>query len=215
MIKVYKILISTIIMVRSNPEVLKVSPRVWPNKNLKIQPGDLSKFTPYGNGVYGVQKNPHKPIISSPQQEASGGFVYFDNNLKREDFKGFLRMMNIRSGDKDYAAFFQESSNPAEEKYFNQMRLVSKFGLRFGFDALDEREYDTFPEQGPTLEEALWGFMEGEVKKFGTSFGDPRIEGKMGGDGNFAREKLAFGFAVENEYHRVYRIWSRAWLVTK
>jgi hypothetical protein len=26
---------------------------------------------------------------------------------------------------------------------------------------------------------------------------------------------VAFGFMVENEYQGVYRIWSRAWLVTK
>ena len=37
----------------------------------------------------------------------------------------------------------------------------------------------------------------------------------MGGDGDYAVEELSFGFMLENEYNQVYRIWSRAWLVTK
>jgi hypothetical protein len=35
----------------------------------------------------------------------------------------------------------------------------------------------------------------------------------FGGDGERAKESLAFGFMVENAYYGVYRIWSRAWLV--
>lgn len=38
---------------------------------------------------------------------------------------------------------------------------------------------------------------------------------RFGGDGEWARESLAFGFLVENQYHSIYRIWTRAWLVTK
>ncbi|MEK6969252.1 MAG: hypothetical protein AABW48_02385 [Nanoarchaeota archaeon] len=83
------------------------------------------------------------------------------------------------------------------------------------FEAIDGREYSTFKEQELTIGEALWNFMDTEKGRFGTCFGDSRIEGKMGGDGNYAREELSFGFMLENEHHQVYRIWSRAWLVTK
>ena len=41
------------------------------------------------------------------------------------------------------------------------------------------------------------------------------IQGALGGDGDWARESLAFGFMVENEYYAVYRFWTRAWLITK
>ena len=41
------------------------------------------------------------------------------------------------------------------------------------------------------------------------------LAGMFGGDGDDSREKLSFGRMVENGYHHVYRIWSRAWLVTK
>jgi hypothetical protein len=42
-----------------------------------------------------------------------------------------------------------------------------------------------------------------------------RLSGTFGGDGYWAKESLCFGFLVENNYRGVYRIWSRAWLVTK
>jgi len=192
-----------------------ISPAIWPGKEIQVQPGDLSKFAPYGNSVYGYQSNSLEPIRGDPPLEENAADVYFGNGVKREDFEGFLRMMKVRVENKDYAAFVQESSNPVEDRYFKQMRLISKFGLRFMFEALDNEEYDSFREQDLSIGEALWTFMDAEKGRFGTSFGNPRIEGKMGGNGNFAREKLSFGFMLENEDNQVYRIWSRAWLVTK
>jgi hypothetical protein len=202
-------------MTKQGLEKIVVSPAIWLGGNLQVQPGDLSRFAPYGNGVYGYQGNSLEPIKSDPPQEPAGGLIYFDNHVNREDFLGFLRMMKIREDRKDYAAFIQEACNPFNERYFKQMRLISKFGLRFMFEAIDEREYSSFKEQELTIGEALWEFMESERGRFGTSFWDPRIERKMGGDGNYAREQLGFGFMLENGYHQVYRIWSRAWLVTK
>jgi hypothetical protein len=52
--------------------------------------------------------------------------------------------------------------------------------------------------------------------RWGTSsFEDKGLYKKFGGDGDMKREELAFGLIVENEYYGIYRIWSRAWLVTK
>lgn len=194
---------------------ITISPEIWPGKNLKVQPGDLSKFVPYGNGVYGYQQSTWHPILGDPSQESSGGVVYFGNSVSKEDFKGFLTMMGLKSDWKDYAAFVKDATNPAGERFYRQMRLVSKFGLRFMFNALDDSEYDSFKGQELSVEDALLEFMDSEEKRWGTSFGDPRIDRTFGGDGNFAREELSFGFMMENEYHSIYRIWSRAWLVTK
>ena len=202
-------------MTKQGLDKVIISPAIWPGKKLQVQPGDLSKFTPYGNSVYGYQRNSLEPIKGDPSQEETGGLIYFGNRVRKEDFEGFLRMMNIRAEDKDYAAFVQESSNPLEDRYFKQMRIMSKFGLKFMFSAINDGEYDAFKKQELSIGEALLEFMEAEKARFGTSFGDPRIEGKMGGDGNYAREELSFGFMLENEYNQVYRIWSRAWLVTK
>jgi hypothetical protein len=41
------------------------------------------------------------------------------------------------------------------------------------------------------------------------------LSGTFGGDGDWAQESLCFGFMIENAYHGVYRMWSRAWLITK
>ena len=42
-----------------------------------------------------------------------------------------------------------------------------------------------------------------------------KLRGAAGGDGDWAKESLAFRFHVENCYWGVYRMWSRPWLVTK
>lgn len=202
-------------MTKQRLDKIIISPAIWSGKELQVQPGDLSKFTPYGNGVYGYQRNSLEPIKGDPPQEETGGLVYFGNDVRKKDFEGFLRMIDVGTKDKNYAAFVQESSNPIEDRYFKQMRLISKFGLRFMFNAIEDIEYNSFKEQELSIEEALLEFMNAERERFGTSFGDPRIEGKMGGDGNYAREELSFGFMIENAYYQIYRIWSRAWLVTK
>jgi hypothetical protein len=41
------------------------------------------------------------------------------------------------------------------------------------------------------------------------------LRGTLHGDGDWAKEKLAFGFMIENGSNGVYRVWSRPWLVTK
>lgn len=197
---------------------VKVSPPLY-DKKLNIQPGDLTKFAPYGNGVYGYQ-NPcgGNPFMTAPSQEASGGVVYFGCRINKDDFKALLRFVGVKSDYKDYVIFVGESEEPGKDGYLVQIRVVTKFGLRFMFDAISSAEYDKFPEQQLTIGEVLEGFVTHEMKRWGTWFTQDEekgLAGLFGGDGDFAREELAFGFMVENEYNGVYRIWSRAWLVTK
>lgn len=203
---------------------IRVSPPIWPEHKLDVQPGDLSKFVPYGNGVYGYQD--HKgsnPFTSAPSQEACGGVIYFGNSVSKADFEAFMRIMEVQPGyvvkpSKDFAVFTAESKQPGKDGYLAQMRVVSKFGLRSMFGALTDAECEKFPEQEVTMVEALWSFIEQERKRWGTKFwqdGEKGLEGLFGGDGDFAREELSFGFMLENDYYHVYRTWSRAWLVTK
>ena len=197
------------------PDGLNV--HAWLRKEgLEVQPGELSQFAPNGNGVYGYQaKCGVDPFKAAPTQEPAGGAIYFDSRFSPDDFRGLLRLAEVRLDDKDYSVFFREAEQPGEEGYIVQMRLVSRFGLRYMFDAITEGEYDQFPLQGLTVSEALSAFTDEESKRWGTSFGAPGLDGLFGGDGHFAQEKLAFGFMVENSYFHIYRIWSRAWLVTK
>lgn len=203
---------------------IRISPPIWPDHKLDIQPGDLSKFVPYGNGVYGYQnREGSNPLTSAPPQEACGGVIYFGNDITKVDFKALMHIMEVQpkhvvKPSKDFAVFIAESKQPGKDGYLAQMRVVSKFGLRFMFNTLTDAEYEKFPEQELTVVEALWSFIEQERKRWGTSFsqdGTKGLRGLFGGDGDFAREELSFGFMLENDYHNVYRIWSRAWLVTK
>jgi len=178
---------------------LIISPSIWPDKELQVQPGDLSQFAPYGNGVYGYQKSFIEPIKGDPPTVDSAGLVYFGNELSRKDFNGFLRMMDVSTNNKGYAAFVQESSNPIQDHYLNQMRLVSKFGLSFMFNVLNQENFDSFDEQELSIEESLWGFIEAEKENYGISFGDPRIEGKMGGRWTFCKRRTQFWIYVREQ----------------
>ncbi len=194
-----------------------ISPPLWPNAKVSMQPGDLTKFLPSGNGAYGYQnKKAFNPLKSAPPQEATGGHLYFENAIAEEDFNTLLRITGVKSGEKDYAVFIEESKNPQVDGFLLQMRIVPKFALRFMFGVIEEQEYESFPEQELTIGELLYGFIESERAYWGTSFSDsPKLNGKFGGDADFMREELSFGFMVENNYYDVCRIWSRAWLVTK
>lgn len=203
---------------------IRISPPIWPDHKLNIQPGDLSKFAPYGNGVYGYQnRQGSNPFTSAPTQEANGGIIYFDNGIAKADFEALMRILEVQpryvvKPSKDYAVFTAESKQPGKDGYLVQMRIISKFGLLHMFGALTDAEYEKFPEQEMTIVEALWSFIEQERKRWGTSFHQDGVKGLcglFGGDGDFAREELSFGFILENDYYNIYRIWSRAWLVTK
>ena len=201
---------------------IRISPPIWPEHKLDLQPGDLEKFVPSGNGVYGYGSQERgNPFTEAPLQEACGGVIYFGSDVSREDFDALLRIIGMRpqiKPSKDYAVFIAESEHPCKDGYLSQMRIVSKVGLRFMFDALTESEYEAFPEQGMSKADALWTFIQQERERWGTSFMEDNkkgLRGLFGGDGDYAREELSFGFMLENDYHSICRIWSRAWLVTK
>ena len=215
---------------------VKVYPREWPeDKELELYPGDLEKFAvpgvgisgpfpirPWGNPLeddpsdfYSFQRITGHPIKDASKNEPTGGVLYFGGTPRKEDIEALYRLLNVRTHLKDYAAFVEHSLDPVEDRYLVQMRIVSRFALKYLFRALDGDDYESFPAQKRDIGEVLWQFIEDQQDTWGTGMNSYNIRGTMGGDGDFAKEELAFGFMVENEYHSVYRIWSRAWLVTK
>jgi hypothetical protein len=67
-----------------------------------------------------------------------------------------------------------------------------------------------------TTIQAVTGFIAAQKKKWNDGYTfSSKIRGTAGGDGDWPKEKLAFGFHVENTNWSVYRVWSRPWLVTK
>lgn len=200
-------------------EAVRASHRDFPiNEQCYIRPGDLTKFSPRGNQVYGFQETrPWHPIMSAPEQEGSGGVLYFDSNFRMTDFVRMLGLLEVKTPSKDYAVFIAESATPRKDGYLVQMRVVTKFALSYIFRAINDAGYENWPAQQLTIGEVLQAFIKHERKRWGMSFmqdEETGLAGLFGGDSDMMREQLAFGFMLENE-DGVYRIWSRAWLVTK
>lgn len=193
-----------------------------PSKELYPTPGDLTLFSPYGNSVCGYQDGTvWDPFKGAPNTQEAGGVLYFGNDITRDDFVALMRVLGVdgktaTSQAYQYALYMSDAEEPQKQSYLTQMRVVSRFGLQYMFHSISSSEYDDYPKQAVEPVDALWSFIEFERKKWGTScFQNGPISGIMGGDGNYSREELSFGFMRENNYYDVCRIWSRAWIVTK
>lgn len=216
-------------------DLVRISPPDWPEKQLDVHPGDLSKYAyvglglgvpmvmlPWDNletaaqrpGYYGAQLPTADPFHNAPTNDDTGGVVYFGGRPAEADITSLLRLLSVRGNASDYAAYVADSNNVSRDRYLTQLRIVSRFALQYMFGAIDEQQYEQFQPQQLTTGELIWRFILHQQQTWGSGY-SRALDGVMGGDGDWAKETLAFGFMVENAYHGVYRIWSRAWLVTK
>lgn len=221
-------------MAEAIEDFLRVSPAVWPGKSLDLQPGDLTKFLPQGMGLgapavmmpwdditdvfnrqnyYSFQTPMFHPIQNAPLTEACGGTVYFDGSPNPDRLAALLSLLDVPTQNRDYAAFVARSENPQKDRFLVQVRLMDKYALGGLFGALTPEQWTGFEPQRLTLGEAVAKFIEQQEHEW--SDGPRSLRGTFGGDGDWAKERLAYGFMVENAYHHVYRVWSRAWLITK
>ena len=94
----------------------------------------------------------------------------------------------------DYVAFGDSCTDPKKECYLDQMRLVSSIALVpvFGATITDPK-----PKQTLNILEATAAFVSAQKQKWNDS---STLAGTAGGDGDWAKELLAFGFHVENTY---------------
>jgi hypothetical protein len=94
------------------------------------------------------------------------------------------------------------------------VRIISKGALGEIFGA--GKEVAEIPNQAIDLGEYIQQFLSEQLAKWhGQTEPTHSLRGTAGSDGDWAKESLAFGFMVENGYWAIYRLWSRAWLVTK
>jgi hypothetical protein len=216
-------------------DIIRVLPADW-NLGRAGLPGDLRRFAPGGfaasgpllmrpwdrlenfgqvQDYYGAEAPHGDPISAAPRTLAAGGVVYFDDGRSPEDLSTMFRMMGAWLADKAYAAFVARSSDTLADRYLEQMRIVGHGALPHLFGAPRE-EVAALGEQPLTIGEALVAFVRRReaIWNDGSAFSG-KLAGSLGGDGDWAKEALAFGFAVENGHWCVYRIWSRPWLVTK
>ncbi len=185
-------------------------------------PGDLQRFLPQGFGLgapavilpwggpggsfYGFDQTAQRPILDSPRTTSSGGTIYFDGRDLSSKLDVSLDLMGVRSGT-DYVAFASSSKDPRQDRYLDQLRLVSKGAL----DAFYGNQKKELPAQRLAYPQAIVKFIDAQRLKWTNN----KLAGTAGGDGDWADERLGFGFHVENTYWSVYRVWSRPWLVTK
>jgi hypothetical protein len=214
---------------------IHISPNLWPGQELPVQPGDFSQFVPMGMGLsaplvmrpwdkledvaqrpgfYSFHPHSFHPIQGAPVTEPGGGTIYFDDGVTEADLAAVLRLMEVRDGIDDYAVFLSHSTDPVTDRYLTQLRFMSRGSLRSLFGVLTGDEFEKFPTQPLNLGQMCWAFIEHQRKRWGGGYSHA-LHGTLGGDGDWARESLCFGLMVENSYHGIYRLWSRAWLVTK
>lgn len=168
-----------------------LTPNDWPEKKLRIYPGDFS--------VWAEDSNPRgkcflrDPIRNAPKRRARGGVFYLNTMTSRDSFYIELFNAGISSRKKRYAVFMAESENPAADNYFRQIRLVTNYALRDYYDALDRDECEDFLSQEIGAGEALWRFMGQEVNSCNTGKRDAFEVFR----GERIRCRIRFGLTVE------------------
>lgn len=219
------------------PDGTRVFPNVWPGEPLPVQPGDVTQFAPMGfvmggpmvvrpwdtlesamaaGDYYGAQAHTFHPLRGAPRTDACGGVIYFDTGGSRESLLTAFSVMGVRPSEewRDFAVFCSESQDAEKEGYISHCRIMSKGTLAHLYRANLELVEGAREPQSVSALDVLWEFVQAEEKRWGTGMGGS-LSGCMGGDGDWAKESLCFGFMLENAYHMIFRIWSRAELVTK
>ena len=206
------------------PDGVRLLPAEWPMDCRDPRPGDLRVLAPQGIGSdapmiatpWGgaAQRSinefqpPHiDPRLNAPLAAPSGGTIYFGGDVPASSLAAALSLMGVRA-NREYAAFAASRIDAPNERCLDQLRFVPYAALKRLFGAVLGEVPLT---QDLDVVEAAWAFTQAQKQKWD----DAAIARTAGGDGDWANERLGFGFHVENSYHGVYRIWSRPWLMTK
>lgn len=191
----------------------EILPATWPDDGLarSLLPGDLTQFAA-NRGVQRTDLATFHPFRFDPKLHAGGGLIYFDEGIEREELTTVLRLMSVDYVMTDFAIFAAAAEDPAQEDYLAQMRLVSHHALDSGY-FIRRR----LPVQAKSVLDVVAGFIDRqrEIWNPGHHPFPSSLRYTRGGDGDSVKEALGYGFMVEDTEWRIYRIWSRSWLVPK
>jgi hypothetical protein len=203
----------------------------WPAQPPRQRPGDFSRYIPHGMALgapmivrpsddplavisgpnyYGLEALEHDPVRAAPTQYPDGGVIYFDES-SRERLETALSVMGVLLRETKYAVIQGSAGNPLQERYLDQVRIVSRGALGHLFGISGEAVAQVPAQQPITIGDYIQQFIAEQDAKWSRH----DLDRAGGGDGDWAKGRLAFGFMVENGYWSVYRLWSRAWLITK
>ena len=186
--------------------------RDWPGRPLPVMPGDFSQYLLDGSGFEGD----FDPVRNAPPSQPAGGLVYFDDSIAPGDLAALLRAMHVPSHEKHFVVVAGSSRKPIEDHYLDQARIISGAALFNQFWA--DQETRTLAAQPISVAEYIVQFVDEQRRKWKEPDRDPfpdSLDVLFGGDGDGAKEALCFGLMIESPHWPVYRVWSRAWLVSK
>jgi len=175
---------------------------------------------------YGYQRRGSHPLHDAPRSSDTGGFVYFGHSVRRESVDALLDVLGVGTRLNQYAVFIDEADDPAKAGALVQARIIRPYALETVFDAKLPESQEKLPRepfgterfrvmtQPFDVKEFVWRFIENQCERWEEGW-EREVSGLLGGDGDWAREALGFGFMVENSYNGIYRVWSRLWLCTK
>src|SRR5580700_6267093 len=164
-------------------------------------PGDLTRFLPQGLGLgkplivrpwddplkvlsgpnyYGLDPPDAHPFRAAPTQEPAGGVVYFDDNVAPEHIGIVLDVVGVHARRTDYAVFAAAATDPPQERYLDQVRIIAKSALGHFF-AADEAA--ALPDQTVPVGDFVVSFIAAQRAKWsGRHVFDARLAGALGGD---------------------------------
>jgi hypothetical protein len=123
--------------------------------------GDLSRVRYFGSRDRKLpQTDARSVLLGASSIDGNGGIVLFQNNVQKRDFQALLRVMEIDDPadpkyQRRYAAYLAESTDPYEEGYLAQMRLVSAHALESTFREIDRAASEDFKPQPLPIHAAL------------------------------------------------------------
>jgi len=214
--------------------VVPVLPPGWPGQKLEPSPSDLSTFASQGFGLgaplvmrpwdrledlgqrrdyYGFDAPAPDPVKTAPATESRGGVLYFDDDVEAAALDSAMGIMGVQTELNEFATFASSAKNTPLERFLDQIRIVSLAAVQ-GLFRIPAEVPIPRPPQPVTVGQLVHRFIDLQKERWGRGF-SPELAGSLDGDGDWAKESLAFGLMVENTYWGIYRVWSRPWLVTK
>jgi hypothetical protein len=162
-------------------------------------------------GVYGWQPHGGDPMINAPRTHECGGVVYFgadeSSQAVAQRLSVLFDVLGVQAHRRDYTVVWKDYEDPQRDGFVTCLRVITRNAL----EKLDREAAAGVPDQFLEAGELLQNFVLEEQCRLS----DVVLTGALGGDGEWAYERLAFGIMMENVDRQVYRIWSRLWLLTK